>query len=76
MATASSQSSWSSSQKAWVSLMTEGGREKAEGNLMRESTRSDQTSGDSRWARSRKKYWTSRSLAGAGVSARKVASRA
>ncbi len=31
---ASSKSSWSSSQKAWVSLIRDGGRLKAEGNLI------------------------------------------
>ena len=71
----SSQSSWSSSQKAWVSLITEGGSEKAEGNLISESTRSGNWSWGRRCARSRKKYCTSLSLAEAGASPRNIVIR-
>ena len=75
MDTLSSQSSWSSSQKAWVSLIMEGGKEKAEGNLIRESTSSGYRSWSRMWAKSRKKYWTSLSLAGAADLLRKMAIR-
>ncbi len=50
---------WNTRWHSWVSLMMEGGRLKAEGNLIRLSTRSIHISGSSRWARSRKKYCTS-----------------
>ena len=51
--------------KTCVSLIRLGGREKAEGNLTRLSTRSFSWSGGLEWARSRKKYWTRRSFDGA-----------